>query len=59
MQVGLGWLRLPPPVFWAMTPAEFRACLEGWAELRGAGGGLAAEEVGALRRFLEEGLGRP
>lgn len=29
MRVGLGVLRLPPEVFWAMTPAELRLALEG------------------------------
>lgn len=27
MQAGLGRLRLPPEVFWAMTPGEFAAAL--------------------------------
>lgn len=29
MRLGLGALGLPPDVFWAMTPVEFRAALEG------------------------------
>jgi uncharacterized phage protein (TIGR02216 family) len=29
MEGGLGTLRLPPPVFWAMTPREFEAALRG------------------------------
>jgi uncharacterized phage protein (TIGR02216 family) len=29
MRAGLGALRLPPPVFWAMTPREFDAALHG------------------------------
>lgn len=29
MEAGLGRLRLPPPVFWAMTPREFEAALRG------------------------------
>lgn len=29
MRLGLGVLRLPPAVFWAMTPCEFRHALEG------------------------------
>lgn len=29
MRLGLGALRLPPEVFWAMTPVEFRRALEG------------------------------
>ncbi len=30
MRVGLGILRLPPEVFWAMTPREFLAAAEPW-----------------------------
>ncbi len=29
MEAGLGTLRLPPPVFWAMTPRELEAALRG------------------------------
>ena len=29
MRLGLGTLRLAPDVFWAMTPSEFQAALEG------------------------------
>jgi uncharacterized phage protein (TIGR02216 family) len=29
MAFGLGVLRLPPEVFWAMTPAELKAAAEG------------------------------
>lgn len=29
MAAGLGALRLPPPVFWAMTPRELEAALRG------------------------------
>lgn len=29
MQAGLGILRLPPSVFWAMTPRELEAALRG------------------------------
>ena len=29
MEAGLGSLRLPPPVFWAMTPRELEAALKG------------------------------
>ena len=29
MEAGLGALRLPPPVFWAMTPRELDAALRG------------------------------
>lgn len=42
MALGLGTLRLPPDVFWAMTPPEFRAAL--------TGAGLIAEGAGAMSR---------
>ena len=29
MRLGLGTLRLPPDTFWAMTPVEFLAALQG------------------------------
>ena len=29
MEAGLGALRLPPPIFWAMTPRELDAALRG------------------------------
>ncbi|MEL6997988.1 MAG: rcc01693 family protein [Pseudomonadota bacterium] len=29
MRLGLGALRLPPDVFWAMSPIEFQLALEG------------------------------
>jgi uncharacterized phage protein (TIGR02216 family) len=29
MEAGLGTLRLPPPVFWTMTPRELEAALRG------------------------------
>ena len=29
MRLGFGALRLPPEVFWSMSPAEFRCALEG------------------------------
>lgn len=29
MRLGLGALRLPPEVFWSMSPVEFRLALEG------------------------------
>ena len=29
MAAGLGLLRLPPPVFWSMTPKELEAALRG------------------------------
>jgi len=56
MGIALGWLCLAPPVFWAMTPPELYACLEGRAQFRGLrGAGLGAAEAGRLRAFLEKG----
>lgn len=52
MQVGLGWMNLSPPTFWAMTPREFCACLEGWAELRSGSAPLDEATVEELQRFL-------
>ncbi len=37
MRLGLGALRLPPEVFWAMTPAELRLALEGAGLARAPG----------------------
>ncbi|WP_366556439.1 phage tail assembly chaperone [Aquibaculum sediminis] len=57
MQVGLGWLRLPPAAFWQLTPREFAAALEGWMALKGLGGqsaGLSRSESEAVRAFLAE-----
>ena len=42
MRVGLGLLRLPPDVFWGMTPRELGHALEG--------AGLASPGISALRR---------
>lgn len=47
MRLGLGTLRLPPEVFWAMTPAEFLAALEG-AGLVPVGGGMDRGVLAAL-----------
>jgi uncharacterized phage protein (TIGR02216 family) len=37
MEAGLGTLRLPPSVFWAMTPRELEAALIGAFGPRAAG----------------------
>lgn len=39
MRLGLGALRLPPEVFWSMTPVELHRALEGAGILRTGGGG--------------------
>lgn len=57
MQVGLGWLRLPPADFWQMTPREFATALEGWMTINGLAGpaeGLSRAEAEALRAFLAD-----
>lgn len=47
MRLGLGTLRLPPEVFWAMTPTEFIAALEG-AGIIGIGSGMTRSTLDAL-----------
>ncbi|HUF56383.1 MAG TPA: rcc01693 family protein [Thermohalobaculum sp.] len=42
MRVGLGLMRMPPEVFWGMTPREISRALEG--------AGLAPVGAAALRR---------
>ena len=53
MKVGLGHLRHPPAVFWAMTPRELFAAIEGYTENKGGGGNakpvlMSEEEVDEL-----------
>jgi len=50
MQLGLGALRLPPEVFWAMTPVELQRALEG------AGILLAADRSSWMERATLERL---
>ena len=45
MEAGLGALRLPPPIFWAMTPRELDAALRGAL-------GLVAREAPMARADL-------
>ena len=60
MRLGLGALRLPPEVFWAMTPVEFQRALEG-AGILAAGGGAAWMEratlEGLMARFPDKDRG--
>ncbi len=58
MKVAMGRLGWTPAVFWAATPRELLAALDGWAELhapRRPGGPLSDDEIEALedmkRRF--------
>lgn len=49
MRLGLGALRLPPEVFWSMTPAELRLALEGAGLARPPG---AAMDRGRLADLM-------
>lgn len=52
MAAGLGLLRLPPDVFWAMTPRELMAALEGAGLTAAPGGPLSRSELeGLMARF--------
>lgn len=51
MRLGLGALRLPPDVFWAMTPVELRLALEG-AGLLAPGAGRAWMDSKSLDRLM-------
>ncbi len=48
MRAGLGALRLPPEVFWAMTPVEFLRALEGAGLLTAPTGALTRADLAAL-----------
>ena len=61
MTLALGRLGWTPAVFWAATPQELLAALEGWTELHASqrtGGALNDEELETLedmkRRFPDE-----
>ncbi|WP_022730058.1 phage tail assembly chaperone [Fodinicurvata sediminis] len=54
MALAFGRLGLTPVVFWAMTPGEFTALLEGRGLLAPAHGGLSREELEALAGLLGE-----
>lgn len=52
----LGWT---PDAFWAATPHDFTAALDGWLEARGGDAdGLNDEDVDRLRGFLDAELTR-
>ena len=51
MRLGLGTLRLPPELFWAMTPVELQRALEG-AGVLARGGGGAWMSRGALEALM-------
>ncbi len=51
MAIGLGLLRLPPEAFWAMTPRELAAALEGLAgTVHGGDGPPTRADLEALMR---------
>ncbi len=51
MRLGLGTLRLPPEVFWAMTPVELQRALEG-AGILAIGGAGSWMERAALEQLM-------
>ena len=60
MRLGLGALRLPPVVFWAMTPVEFQRALEGAGLLAIGGAGSWMERAaleGLMARFPDKDRG--
>ena len=48
MAAGLGLLRLPPPVFWAMTPRELAAAIRGAVGLAAAPGPIGRPALDRL-----------
>ena len=54
MRLGLGRLGLAPETFWAMTPGEFRAALEG-AGLLAPGAGMTRARLETLMRAHPDG----
>ncbi|MEG9884630.1 MAG: rcc01693 family protein [Hyphomicrobiales bacterium] len=55
MVAGLGMLRLPPDVFWAMTPRELMAALEGAGLAATPGGHMSRAEIeGLMARFPDD-----
>jgi len=57
MAVGMGVLRLSPRDFWAMTPRELAAAVEGISG--GRGGAMGRDEMAALMRRFPDGGQRP
>lgn len=58
MEAGLGRLRLPPPVFWAMTPRELEAALKGAFGVSHAQP-MTRAELGALMAAYPDGESPP
>ncbi len=60
MRLGLGALRLPPEVFWTMTPVELQRALEGAGILAIGGAGSWMERAaleGLMARFPDKDRG--
>ncbi len=60
MRLGLGTLRLPPEVFWTMTPVELQRALEGAGILAIGGAGSWMERAaleGLMERFPDNDKG--
>lgn len=57
MRLGLGGLRLPPEVFWSMTPVELQCALEGAGLIARAGEGPMAR--GAFEALMARFPDRP
>ncbi len=52
MAIGLGGLGLAPAAFWAMTPAEFAAALDGARAARGEDAASGAPARSELARLM-------
>jgi uncharacterized phage protein (TIGR02216 family) len=54
MEAGLGSLRLPPQMFWAMTPRELDAALRGAFGPPRQAGAMSRAELSALMDFYPD-----
>jgi uncharacterized phage protein (TIGR02216 family) len=59
MAMGLGALKLAPATFWAMTPREFDAALEGHFGRRRGGGALSRTDLDALMSAFPDLIEEP
>lgn len=55
MRLGIGRLRLTPETFWAMSPREFAAALEG----AGVAAPVGRAQLGQLMARFPDGADRP
>ena len=58
MRLGLGVLRLPPEVFWRMTPVEFQRALEGAGVVPVGGSAMRRGELEVLMAKFPDRGGR-